>query len=108
MRKICERGGRRHFSAAERAYWVKEFTGSGLTQREFALQHQDEFSCSTLQRWVAEESRGAAPLWQELKLGSAGNGPRWAAELVRGDGVVVRLAHDVPEGLLQRVLAERC
>ncbi|HEV2115978.1 MAG TPA: hypothetical protein VGR48_08130 [Terriglobales bacterium] len=29
---------------------------------------------------------------------------RWAAELCRTDGAILRLAHDVPPGLLQQLL----
>ncbi len=104
MKEISRTGRRRHFSPSERAYWIKEFARSSLTEREFALQHADEFSCSTLQRWMAQEAGGSAPLWQELPLPSAGHGRVVAAELVRSDGVVVRLAHDVPEGLLKRLV----
>jgi len=75
-----------------------------LTQREFAERHQ--LGLSTLRKWIAQRPTGAStdcaapPLWQELKLPSAPAAARWAAELVRPDGLILRVAHDAPAALV--------
>lgn len=91
-------------TAAERAAWVQRFAGSGLTQRAFAQQHQ--LGLSTLQKWLTQARccPGAAPLlWQELPVPMAGGACRWAAELVRPDGLTLRLAPDSPAELVNRL-----
>ena len=42
---------------------------------------------------------------QELSLGSLLGTGRWAAEIVRPDGVTVRVAHDVPAAWLDGLLS---
>jgi len=84
-----------------------------LSQREFAQAHG--LSLSSLQRWAAQ-SRGKAgageltvsspqadPVFVEIKGPPAS--PRWAAEVVRPNGSILRLAHDVPAVMLQSLLA---
>lgn len=87
---------RPHSTPEERAAWVRQYECSGLSQVEFADEHQ--LTLSTLRRWIAqrrspEGSPGQAPAaWQELKL-PVGLGPiRWAAEVVRPDGWTLRVA----------------
>ena len=41
----------------------------------------------------------------ELPLGSLLGAGRWAAEIVRPDGVTVRVAHDVPAAWLNGLLS---
>ena len=100
---------RRRTASAERADWAQRYERSGLTQREFAARHQ--LGLSTLQKWVAQ-CRAAAtpsgeaqqPLWQELKLPASTTPARWAAELVRPDGLTLRVAHDAPAELVAGLL----
>lgn len=51
--------------------------------------------------------RNGKPVWQELKLEGLPNATRWAAEVVRLDGLVVRVAHDAPPALLEELLRSR-
>jgi len=88
-------------NSTERAQWAQRFYQSGLSQREFALRHQ--FRLSTLQRWLAQNPAATAPTaFAEVKL--PGQPQPWAAEVVRTDGTVLRLAHDAPSALLELLL----
>ena len=103
--------------------WARRFAESGLGQREFCRQHS--LTLMTLQRWLARaESYSEAGVilpkpegglvvpkpaqFTEIKF----TGPthavdsrqRWAAELCRSNGWTLRLAHDVPPSLLERLL----
>ena len=100
-------------SPAERAQWVERFAQSGLSVNEFALQEGLKFS--TLQRWLYEHrAKQASPTtateqspapsgFHELRLPSLSR--RWAAEVLRADGSLIRLAHDAPVQWLQLLLA---
>ena len=89
---------------AERAQWVERFVQSGLTVREFAVRHGFKFS--TLQRWIYQNPQPAiAPAFTEVKMSPPKS--RWAVEMVRADGSIVRLAHDAPMAWLQQ-LAQSC
>ena len=104
---------RKRFSRQQREQWVAQFLQSDLSQREFAL--AQGLGVSTLQRWVAQ-SQGKAwageltvrpaktdPEFVEIKGPHAS--PRWAVEVVRPNGSILRLAHDAPDTLLQSLLA---
>ena len=52
-------------------------------------------------------SRKGKPVWHELKLDGVLGLPRWVAEVVRPDGLVVRMAHDAPVALLEALLRGR-
>ena len=88
---------------------TQRFLQSGLSTREFALEH--ELGLSTLQRWVRQH--GARPsrwtpapvaAFTELKLPSLAVAPRWVAELVRPNGRTLRLAPEAPAGLVGQLL----
>jgi transposase-like protein len=96
---------RRRFSKAEQIRWVEEYWQSGLSQRDFALKHNLGFS--SVQRWVSRHPLpapsghpGMKSVFTELQLPTMGPSARWAAEVVRRDGVMVRLAHDAPQALV--------
>jgi hypothetical protein len=102
----------RYTTPAERAQWAQRFYQSGLTQQAFA--QQQGLKLSTLQLWLAQTRSSAAkgqrrsrsqakPLFREVKWVGASAG--WAAEVVGQKGTVLRLAHDVPGGLLQELLS---
>ena len=99
---------RPHSTPEQRAQWIRRYERSGLSQREFAERHR--LGLSTLRKWIAQDriraspGRNGKPVWQELKLGAVPGAMRWAAEVVRPDGYVVRVAHDVPGGLLEELL----
>lgn len=107
------RSGRKRISRPQQQQWVAQYLQSDLSQREFALAHG--LGVSTLQRWVAQ-SRGKAwalgtrtglpktdPAFIEVKAPAAW--PGWAAEVVRVDGSILRLAHDAPAALVQSLVA---
>src|SRR5579875_731194 len=51
---------RRHFTAEERENWVLRFRSSGLTQPQFAREH--DLKLGTLQRWLYGRGAHAAPM----------------------------------------------
>jgi len=67
----------------------------------------------TLRKWITQDGKKAftdrrgKPVWQELKLDGLPGAARWAAEVVRPDGIVVRVAHDMPSALLDELLRTR-
>ena len=97
---------------AEISDWAKRFAESGLGQREFCRQHG--LVLTTLQRWLARAEKDGQPglpskahftevKWAE-PIHEPDSGYRWAAELCRSGGWTVRLAHDVPPGLVEQLL----
>jgi len=70
-----------------------------LSRREFASRHG--LRLSTLHRWL-RQPKAIAAAFTELKLPAPA--ARWAAEVVHPDGLVLRLAHDVPSSLLEQLL----
>ena len=109
MSHLSVRAGRRpHSTAEERVALVRQYAHSGLSQREFAERHR--LGLSTLRKWIAQHpvlamSGAEDPgRWQELKL-PMGLGPiRWAAELVRPDGWIVRVAPEASPAWVAEVL----
>jgi hypothetical protein len=79
-----------------------------LSQREFAQGHG--LGLFALRRWIAQSrKRNAAkdqvqPLWRELKLDGLAGATHWAAEIVRPDGWIVRVASNASAGLLEELL----
>jgi len=101
-------------SEQEKAQWAERYYRSGLTQKQFA--QQQSLADSTLQRWVAQNPRpgqavaiqraaGLRPAFAELKLPVSPIPSAWAAELCRPNGVVLRVAADLPAALLAQLLA---
>ena len=101
MNRSFVRTRRPHAKPEERAHWVEQYHKSGLTQREFARHHG--LVLSTLQRWLRQERPSeSSALFAEVKLPAPSG--RWAAEVLRTDGMLVRLAHDAPSSLVQQLL----
>ena len=102
---------RRRSTPEQRANVVRRYERLGLSQREFAERHH--LGLSTLRKWIAQAAglalsgRNGKPVWQELKLDGLPGATRWAAEVVRPDGLVVRVAHDTPVALLEELLRTR-
>lgn len=106
---------RRRFTAGQIQKHLRAFDRSGVCAAVFARQH--DLVYSVLLRWL--KCRRQAPgVWprtksgarrglklHELPLGSLLGTGRWAAEIVRPDGVTVRVAHDVPTAWLNGLLS---
>jgi hypothetical protein len=92
----------------QRVQWVRRYKRSGWSQREFAERHG--LGIATLRKWISQEGNqilsggNGKTVWRELKLDGLPGPGRWAAEVVRPDGYVVRLAHDTPACLLEELL----
>jgi hypothetical protein len=106
---------RRRYTAEQIQRYLRAFDRSGDCAAVFARQH--DLVYSVLLRWL-QRRRQAPGVWpraksgprrrvklHELPLGSLLGAGRWAAEIVRPDGVTVRLAHDVPAAWLNDLLS---
>lgn len=106
---------RRRFTAEQIQKYLRAFDRSGVCAAVFARQH--DLVYSALLRWL-QRRRQAPGVWpraksglgrrvklQELPLGALLGAGRWAAEIVRPDGVTVRVAHDVPTAWLKSLLS---
>lgn len=66
-----------------------------------------------LRKWITQDGnrallgRNGKPVWQELKLDGVPGATRWAVEVVRPDGFVMRVAHDTPSALVEELLRAR-
>jgi len=105
-RRTCPR-----WSYEEQNEWVRLFEESGLSAREFSAQHGMHWG--TLYRWLnTKRSRevvaSITPAFVEVQLPSQASErlmPNWSAELVFGNGKVLRLHGDIPAATLQQLLA---
>jgi hypothetical protein len=102
---------RRRFTPDQIRSYVGAFERSGLSIAAFARQH--DLVYSVLLRWLqrrgqAPKRRGRPPKLREVALGSLLGSGRWAAEVVRPDGLTVRVAHDAPAGWLDLLLGGPC
>jgi hypothetical protein len=102
---------RRRFSPDQIRSYLSAFARSGLTAATFARQH--DLVYSVLLRWLQRRGqvprrRGRPPKLREVALGSLLGTGRWAAEVVRPDGLTVRVAHDVPAAWLALLLGGPC
>jgi hypothetical protein len=106
---------RRRFTAEQIQKYLGAFDRGGVCAAVFARQH--DLVYSVLLRWLRRR-RQAPGVWprakrgarrrlklQELPLGLLLGTGRWAAEIVRPDGVTVRVAHDVPAAWLNGLLS---
>ena len=106
---------RRRFTAEQIQKHLRAFDRNGVCAAVFARQH--DLVYSVLLRWL-QRRRQCPGVWpgtkggpqgrvklQELPLGSLMGAGRWAAEIVRPDGVTVRVAHDVPTAWLNGLLS---
>jgi transposase-like protein len=90
---------RRRFTVGQIEDYLGALDRSGLSVAAFAREH--DLVYSVLLRWVQRRAqlgkrRGRPPKLRELPLGALLGAGRWAAEIVRPDGLTVRVAHDVP------------
>jgi hypothetical protein len=105
---------RRRFTADQIQKHLRAFDRSGDCAAVFARQH--DLVYSVLLRWLqrrhqapvvwprAKSEAGRRVKLHELPAGSLLGAGRWAAEIVRPDGVTVRVAHDVPAAWLNGLL----
>ena len=101
------RRSRRRFTPVQIQSYLRALERSGLSIAAFARQH--DLVYSVLLRWLqrrgqAPKHPGRPPKLREVPLGSLLGAGRWAAEIVRSDGVTVRVAHDAPAGWLEALL----
>jgi transposase-like protein len=92
-------------TAAEKAEWVRRFEQSGVGLREFSAQYG--LRVASLRNWRVKYAQAicgqARRDFVEVQL-PALRTPAWSVELVLGNGKVLRLNGEVPEGLLEQVL----
>lgn len=106
-RRTCPR-----WSVEERKEWLRLFEESGLSARAFSAQHR-RMHWGTLYRWLSEARIREAvdsitPAFVEVQLPRQGSErlmPDWSAELVFGNGKVLRLHGGIPAATLQQLLA---
>jgi transposase-like protein len=100
-------------SQEARAQWVKRFSESGLSLREFSA--QNGLGYMSLWRWVkrakakqspdrAVEMQPEATTFTEIKLVPSLESSTWVAELSLPQGKVLRLSKDVPASMLEQLL----
>lgn len=102
---------RRRFSPAQIHDYLSAFERGSLTAAAFAREH--DLVYSVLLRWLQRrgripQRRGRPPKLREVALGSLLGAGRWAAEVVRPDGLTVRVAHDAPAAWLDLLLGGPC
>ena len=102
---------RRRYTAQQIGSYLSAYGRSGQSAAAFARQH--DLGYSVLLRWLHHQGqapgrRGRAPRLREVALGSLWGGGRWAAEVVRPDGLTVRVAHDAPADWLDLLLSGPC
>jgi len=87
-------GGVSASRGAERARWVREYRGSGMSLKAFAKRHG--MSAGQLHYWVyGLDKAGAAdpvPMFQEVQWATTVTPGAWIAEVGLPDGITVRLA----------------
>lgn len=89
--------GRRRRSAEQIAKLIQDYQDSSLSQVQFCRQHQVPLSSFT--HWLRRQRRKAQatprrsrPTFRQVDLGAVLPRSGWAAEVVRPDGLVVRLS----------------
>lgn len=91
------KGRRRQFSAAQRQEFVALYRQSGLTQVEFARQH--EIKVCTFHQWLRRRkppTRSTRPVFKELVLSPQISTPAWSTEILLGREITVRFGANVP------------
>lgn len=100
-------------SQEARSQWVKRFSESGLSLREFSA--QNGIGYMSLWRWVkrakakqspdgAVEVPPGATTFTEIKLVPSMERCDWVAELSLPQGKVLRLSKEVPAAMLEQLL----
>jgi hypothetical protein len=101
---------RRYFlTPAQRAEWVRRFVESGQSVAQFC--DEQGLVPVTLHRWLAKSGQAKSviaaepvPAFTEIKLSPSQASLQWVAELSRPNGVVLRVARDLPTELLEQLL----
>ena len=107
---------RRHLTRDEIVQLLRSFESSGLSGVEFTARNR--INRSTFYRWLKVygdqvDPRYSAPVeapkpeplaLREVPLAAALSSARWAGELIGSDGRTLRVAHDIPAWLLNRLL----
>lgn len=97
---------RRRYTAAQRLKFVSLYRQSGLTQSEFARQHQ--LKLCTLHQWLHRATLptapARAPIFKEILLAPPPPTHLWSAEIVVGDQFTLRLGSHVSARLITQVI----
>lgn len=104
--KVDQRIPRRRYTAAERREFVSRYHRSGLTQSEFARQHQ--LKICTLHQWLHRANKPAnpvpEPLFKELLLPPPTPATNWAAEILLGPELTLRLGPQFSPQLITQLI----
>ncbi len=104
--KPDQRIPRHRYTAAERGEFVSLYRKSGLTQSEFARQHQ--LKICTFHQWIhranALNAPACKPLFHEVLLAPTPPTAVWAAEIVVGNEFTLRLGSPLSPQLITRVI----
>ena len=96
----------REVTAAEKAEWVRRFEESGLGVRQFSAQYG--LRLASLLNWRVKHAEDNCarpqPDFMEVPLPAVMRTSAWSVELVLGNGKVLRLNGEVPEGLVEQLL----
>lgn len=91
---------------AEKGEWVRRLEQSGLTLSQFSAQYG--LRVASLRNWRdqygPEMCVPPQADFREVPWPAEMKGPAWSVELELGNGKVLRLNAEVPEGLLEQLL----
>ena len=106
--KPDQRIPRHRYTAAERREFVSLYRKSGLTQSEFARQHQ--LNICTLHQWIHRANKlttpAPEPLFKEVLLPPPPPTPGWAAEIIVGNDLTLRLGSQFSPQLIIQVIRQ--
>ena len=106
--KLDQRIPRHRYTAAERREFVLLCRKSGLTQSEFARQHN--LKICTLHQWLHRANKLSAPtpepLFKEVLLPPPPPTTGWAAEIIVGNELTLRLGSQFSPQLITQVIRQ--
>lgn len=99
---------RRKFSPTQRQEFVALYRHSGLTQVEFARQHQ--IKVCTFHQWLRVRKEPPAkvprPVFKELLLSPQTHTPAWSTEIVMGHEFTIRFGASVSATFMAQLVNE--
>lgn len=87
---------RRRYTAEEKKQFLALYCKSGLTQVEFAREH--DLKVCTFQQWLPlrkSPTKSPGPLFKELVLSPQINTPAWSTEILLSDELTIRFGANV-------------
>jgi len=93
-------------TAAEKAEWARRFDQSGLSMTEFGARYglRRASLCNWRVKYAEDICGQPEPDFMEVQLPAMQREPAWSVELAFGNGKVLRLNGEVPEGLVEQLL----